>query len=217
MAIFRKEFKKAGEKVPSVGKIHGFLGRRGISLQKVRDSKKKSVTERIDLVRDQLCRYDEYQRSAPFQERPVDTVWGRVHPDNHWAMDEYCIAMSKDTRSSYSDKGGDENHVKGLSTSREMSGIALFNLGETQPTYTYAIIPLTCKYSKAVDGSMIFDVRKPRSSVIAREAEQYPANVRCYYWPSGMCREPVFEAFAEDFLSDCNLDKDVKDRLLSVD
>ena len=32
-----------------------------------------------------------------------------------------------------------------------------------------------------------------------------------------MCREPVFEAFAEDFLRDCNLDKDVKDRLLSID
>ena len=96
-------------------------------------------------------------------------------------MDEYCIAMSTDTRSSYSDKGGSENHVKGLSTSREMSGIALFNLGTAQPANTYAILPLACKYSKAKDGSMVFDVRQPRSSVMAREAEQYPNNVRCYY------------------------------------
>ena len=134
-------------------------------------------------------------------------------------MDEYSIAMSQETRRSYSDKGGDENHVKGLRTCRELSGIALFNLGEyaAQPPCAYAIIPLACKSSKNKDGSVTFDVRKPRSSVILREAEQYPNNVRVYYWPSGMCREPVFEAFVEDFLEDCQLDKDIEDRMLSID
>jgi len=46
-----------------------------------------------------------------------------------------------------------------------------------------------------------------------KEAEQYPANVRCYYWPSGMCREPVFKAFVDDFLIDCVLRRDIEDRI----
>ena len=40
----------------------GFLKRRGITFQSVRDKKKKTVSERIDYVRDQLCRYDDHQR-----------------------------------------------------------------------------------------------------------------------------------------------------------
>ena len=87
----------------------------------------------------------------------------------------------------------------------------------SQPRFTYAIIPVSCKSKKGKDGTVTFDVRQPRSSALRREAEQYPDNVRCYYWPSGMCREPVFEAFVEDFIVDCNLDKDMEDRILSLD
>ena len=133
-------------------------------------------------------------------------------------MDEFSIAMSQDKRRSYADRGGDDNHVKGLSTSRELSGIALFNLGVMkQPPRVYAIIPVACKSNKKKDGSIVFDVRTARSSALMKEAMQYPSNVQCYYWPSGMCREPVFEAFVEDFLIDCELDRDIEDRLLSLD
>ena len=145
-------------------------------------------------------------------------VWGRILQECHWAMDKFCISLSTESRRSYADKGGDENHVKGLDTCRELSGIALFNLvGKSQPKYTYAIIPVSCKSKKLKNGMVEFDVRKPRSSVLLKEAEKYPNNLRCYYWPSGMCREPVFEAFVEDFIVDCNLDKDLEDRLLSLD
>ena len=42
--------------------------------------------------------------------------------------------MSVETGKSYADKGSDENQVKSLDTSREMSEIALFNFGlEEQP------------------------------------------------------------------------------------
>ena len=63
----------------------------------------------------------------------------------------------------------------------------------------------------------MFDVRTARSSALMKEAEQYPTNVRCYYWPSGICREPVFEAFVEDFLIDCGLHREIRDRILSLD
>ena len=97
-------------------------------------------------------------------------------------MDEFCISMSTETRKSYGDKGCDENQVKGLDTSRELSGIALFNFGlVSQPQFTYAIIPVSCKSKKEKDGTVTFDVRQPRSSALRREAEQYPDNVRCYY------------------------------------
>ena len=50
VAAFRNEFKKAGEPVPSTGKIHRFLSRWSITLQAVRETQKKTVAERIDKV-----------------------------------------------------------------------------------------------------------------------------------------------------------------------
>ena len=82
-ATFRSVFKKAGEPVPSTGKITGFLKRRGISLQAIKDTKKKTVAERIHLVRDQLCRYDDHQRRLARDPTGVCPVWGRTHPENH--------------------------------------------------------------------------------------------------------------------------------------
>ena len=207
----------ANEKVPTPHKISGFMKRRGISLQVVRDTKAKTVAERIEKVRDQLCRYDDHQRRVARDPETMCPVYGRTPPDLHWAMDEYCIAMSVDTRRSYSDKGSDENHVKSLDTCRELSGIGLFNLGLIdQPYYTYAIIPLTCKYTK-VDGKVIYNVREAKNKNIRAEAERYPENVRVYYWPSGMCREPVFDAFIEDFIKDCRILELPGDKLLSMD
>ena len=96
-------------------------------------------------------------------------------------MDEYCIAMSVDTGRSYADKGSGENHVKSLDTSRELSGIALFNLGLIeQPYYAYAIIPLACMTSKK-DGKVIYNVRVAKCKSIREEAKSYPRNVKCYY------------------------------------
>ena len=132
-------------------------------------------------------------------------------------MDEYCISMSVETRRSYADKGSKENQVKSLDTSREMSGIGVFNLGLVeQPRIAYAIIPLSCRSSKE-DGKTIFNVREARSRVLREEAESYPKNVRVYYWPSGMCREPVFDAFVEDFINDCKILEIAGDKLLSMD
>ena len=109
--------------------------------------------------------------------------------------------MSVESGRSYADRGGKENQVKSLDTCRELSGIALFNLGlQEQPFYSYAIIPLACKYEEKVDGTIVYNVREARSITIRREAELYPSNVRVYYWPSGMCREPVFDAFVDDFV-----------------
>ena len=98
-----------------------------------------------------------------------------------------------------------------------MSGIALFNLGKTeQPVLTYAIIPLAPKSVKK-DGKVIFNVREAKSKIIRKEAESYPKNVRVYYWPMGMCREPVFDAFVEDFIVDCKILERAGDKLLSMD
>ena len=125
--------------------------------------------------------------------------------------------MSVESRRSYADKGSNENQVKSLDTSREVSGISVFNLGlEEQPFFAYAIIPLSCKSLKK-DGKTIYDVRSARSKVLRLEAESYPSNVKVYYWPSGMCREPVFDAFVEDFITDCKVLECVGDKLLSLD
>ena len=82
-ATFRKIFKKQGESVPSKGKIMDFLKRRGISLQAVKDTKKKTVAEKIHHVRDQLCRYDDHQRRSARDYSGVCPVWGRTPPGNH--------------------------------------------------------------------------------------------------------------------------------------
>ena len=65
----------------------------------------------------------------------------------------------------------------------------------------YAIIPLSCRYFKDKEGNVIYNVREARSKTLREEAKLYPDNVRVYYWPSGMCREPVFDAFVEDFIN----------------
>ena len=157
------------------------MKRREISLQTVKDKKRKTVEERIHLVRDQLCRYDNHQRREARDDRAVCPIYGRTPPHLHWAMDEFFIAMSVEAKRSYGDRGSDEKHVKSLDTSRELSGIGLFNLGiEEQPYYTYAIIPLTCKTS-TVDGKLIYHVREAKTKRVREEAEGYPDNVRCYY------------------------------------
>ena len=93
----------------------------------------------------------------------------------------------------------------------------MFNLGiEEQPYYTYAIIPLACKTSTK-NGKLVFNVREAKNARIREEAASYPDNVRCYYWPSGMCREPVFDAFVEDFIKDCRILERPGDKLLSMD
>ena len=187
-------------------------------MQAIKDTKKKTVQERIHLVRDQLVRYDEYQRHPARDPNGVCAVWGRTPPENHWAMDEFCITMSIESKKSYGDKGSKENQVKSLDTCREMSGIGLFNFGITeQPAKAYAIIPLSCKYVKKKNGTVIYNVREAYSKAIREEAKLYPENVRVYYWPSGMCREPVFDAFVEDFIKDCEIDEKPGDKLLSLD
>ena len=125
--------------------------------------------------------------------------------------------MSVESRRSYADKGGDDNHVKSLDTCRELSGIALFNLGLVeQPKYAYAIIPLACKQPKDKDGIISYNVRAAKSRVLHEEVTSYPSKVGCYYWPSGICSEPVFEAFIEDFIKDCEVAETPGDKLLSL-
>ena len=68
-----------------------------------------------------------------------------------------------------------------------------------------------------MNGEYIFDVRQAKSKTMRKEAESYPDNVRVYYWKSGMCREPVFDAFVEDFIIDCNILERAGDKLLSLD
>ena len=63
--------------VPSRGKIHGFLKCREITMQAVRDSKCKTAEQRIDQIRDQFVRLDEFQRSGV-----EDPVYGRCGPSN---------------------------------------------------------------------------------------------------------------------------------------
>ena len=134
------------------------MKRRGITLQAIKDTKKKTVEERIHLVRDQLIRYDEHQRRIARDPNGVCSVWGRTPPENHWAMDEFCITMSIESKKSYGDKGSKENQVKFLDTCREMSGIGLFSFGiEVQPVKAYVIIPFACKYFKD-KGNVIYNV-----------------------------------------------------------
>lgn len=82
-ATFRTIFRAQGEPIPSTGKIIGFLNRRGISLQAVKDTKKKTVAERIHHVRDQLIRYDDHQRRPARDPTGVCPIWGRTPPPLH--------------------------------------------------------------------------------------------------------------------------------------
>lgn len=177
-ATFRSIFRNAGETAPTSKKTFVFMKIRGITLQAIKDTKKKTVEQRIHLVRDQLIRYDDHQRRPARDPSVFSSVWGRTPPRNHWAMVEYCIAMNVETKKSYGNKGSKENQVKSLDSCREMSGIALFNFGvQEQPLKTYALVPLACKYVKQKDGKIIYNVREARSKAIRKEAESYPNNV----------------------------------------
>ena len=113
--------------------------------------------------------------------RAVCPIYGRTPPHLHWAMDEFCIAISVEAKRSYGDRGSDENHVKSLDTSRELSGIGLFNLGvEEQPYHTYAILPLICRITK-VGNKLIYNVQEAKNKRMREEAKSYPDNVRFYY------------------------------------
>ena len=93
----------------------------------------------------------------------------------------------------------------------------MFNLGLIeQPYYAYAIFPLACQTTKK-DGKVTYNVRVAKTKGIREEAKSYPDNVKVYYWPSGMCREPVFDAFVEDFIVDCKVLEKRGDKLLSMD
>ena len=60
-------------------------------------------------------------------------------------------------------------------------------------------------------------MREARSKALREESKSYPENVRVYYWPSGMCRELVFDAFVDDFIKDCEIVEKEGDKLLSLD
>ena len=82
-ATFRNVFRSANETTPSTGKIASFLKRRGITMQAVKDTKMKTVAERIHVVRDQLIRYDDHQRRDARDQSGVCPIWGRTPPENH--------------------------------------------------------------------------------------------------------------------------------------
>ena len=82
-AVFRKVFSDAGETIPSANKVQGFLERGRITLQSVRDKKSKTVEERIDKVRDQLCRYDDHQWRVPEDTSTFCIDYGRTRPEFH--------------------------------------------------------------------------------------------------------------------------------------
>ena len=75
MRQFKDFFQRENLPAPSKNKILGFLKRREISLQSVRDRKSKTVEQRIDQIRDQFCRLDEFQRQSM-----SDPKYGRVPP-----------------------------------------------------------------------------------------------------------------------------------------
>ena len=63
--------------------------RANITLQRVRDHKPKSVEDRIEQVRTQLCRLDTFQR----QGERMDPVFGRVAPSMMFGADEFSGVM----------------------------------------------------------------------------------------------------------------------------
>ena len=140
--LFKDIWSRENLPVPSKSKIHGFLKRRRISMQAVRDTKTKTAEERIDKVRDQLVRLDEYQRSGV-----EDPVYGRCGPENMWQYDKFALSVQQKVKRSYGDKGGEDNHVKHGKDmfSREMTGIFFARYLGEQPKKTYAIISLKCR------------------------------------------------------------------------
>ena len=52
-------------------------------MQAVKDTKMKTVAERIHVVRDQLIRYDDHQRRDARDQSGVCPIWGRTPPENH--------------------------------------------------------------------------------------------------------------------------------------
>ena len=115
---------------PSKGKVQGFLLRRGISLQNVRDRKSKTAAERMNQIRDQLCGLDEFQRRDI-----VDSDYGRASPEKMFMYDEYSISVISRAKRSYADRGGDDNHIKQPNDlfSREMTGIFFGRYKGAQP------------------------------------------------------------------------------------
>ena len=134
--------------MPSNSKIHRMIRDANITMQCVRDHKKKTVHERIDQVRKQLIRIDRGQRSRGKGKR--DQIYGRFSPEMTFIFDEQYIIMFPKTKKTYNPKGAPDCHVKipaGLDT-RQASGCPIFKMKGPQLKQIIAILPLAPMVTK---------------------------------------------------------------------
>ena len=136
------------------------------------------MEERIDQIRDQLCRLDEFQRGGD-----ADAIYGRVPPELMYMMDEFALSVQQKISRSYGDKGVDDNHVKQPKDifSRELTGIYCGRYRGEQPKQCYVVLALAPKRIKNDDGSVLFDVRTAASKRINEERKEYDPSLQVYY------------------------------------
>ena len=200
-ARFDHHFREAGEKLPSKNKITCCFRRKDITLQRARDTKPKTVEERIHVAREHLVRLDGYYRGKT-NNKKRDLVYGRVPLERNFAFDEYSGVMFRKDKTTYNPKGSKSCHVRvpaNLDT-RQLSVLPLFCFGTKQLPFIAAILPLQPKKFFDDEKKLVgWDVTQPASAQILVEMEGWPKNVRVYFWKSGLCREPVMRQLGVDF------------------
>ena len=197
---FDHHFREAGEKLPSNAKIVRCFERKDITLQRARDTKEKTVSQRIDAAREHLVRLDKYYRGKAKGRR--DSKYGRVPLGRNFAFDEFSGVMFREDKTTYNPKGAPSCHVRiprNLDT-RQLSVLPIFCFGEQQLDKVFVILPLEPKKLYDNQNNLIGqDVTKPASTIIRMEMGSWPENVRVYFQKSGLCREPVIRQLGIDF------------------
>ena len=163
----RKVWKKANLPTPSNGKIIRMRLRANITLQRVRDHKPLSVADRIDKVRAQLSRLDEFQRQGV-----KDPIFGRLPPSMMFGADEFSGVMFPHISTTYNKKGSKSCQVRrpaGLET-RQMSVLACFRYEGQQLGKIFVVLPLAPTEICNAEGEVVkWDVTTPKSPMIKRE------------------------------------------------
>jgi len=77
--------------------------RKNITLQRARDTKPKTVEERIHVAREHLVRLDEYYRGKS-KNKKRDLVYGRVPLERNFFFDEYSGVMFRKDKTTYNPK-----------------------------------------------------------------------------------------------------------------
>ena len=154
-------------------------------------------------MKDWLLRLDALQR----RRNPIGAK--RIEDEDSYCCDEFSIVIKAKSKTSYNRKGAEANQVKEVQdlTSRAASGLVTFRYGGEPIHKIHVVFPLAPKkiYGVDSDGKRVvtdWNTREPASERIKKEMKGWKkyGNVIPLFWKSGMVREPVIRAYAEDLL-----------------